>query len=132
MTTAKRKSILYAGAGILLVALVCLALYFKSVCDYKQAVRNMTLQEINLAEIADGTYIGECDVDFIYAKVEVTMLNGRMTNIAILEHKNGRGQPAEPVIGKIVEAQKIDVDTVAGATNSSIVLKKAVENALTQ
>ena len=31
---------------------------------------------------------------------------------------------------KIIEEQKIDVDAVSGATNSSTVIKKAVENAL--
>ena len=33
-------------------------------------------------------------------------------------------------IDKIVSEQRIDVDAVSGATNSSTVLKKAVENAL--
>ena len=30
---------------------------------------------------------------------------------------------------RIMEEQKIDVDAVSGATNSSVVIKKAVENA---
>ncbi len=54
-----------------------------------------------------------------------------MINIDILEHKNGRGKPAEIVVDRMVEEQKIDVDAVSGATNSSIVIKKSVENALT-
>ena len=54
-----------------------------------------------------------------------------MANIDILEHKNGRGSPAEVVTDRIIEKQKIDVDAISGATNSSIVIKKAVENALT-
>lgn len=33
--------------------------------------------------------------------------------------------------GQFIEEQKIDVDVVSGATNSSTVVKKAVENALT-
>ena len=37
---------------------------------------------------------------------------------------------AETVINEIVDEQRIDVDAVSGATNSSIVIKKAVENAL--
>ena len=40
------------------------------------------------------------------------------------------GQPAEAVVEKIISEQRIDVDAVTGATNSSTVLKKAVENAL--
>jgi len=44
--------------------------------------------------------------------------------------KNGRGKPAEAVLDNIIKEQKIKVDAVSGATNSSIVLEKAVENAL--
>ena len=39
-----------------------------------------------------GVYIGEYDVNFIYAKVEVTVQNGEITNINILEHRNERGK----------------------------------------
>ena len=47
-----------------------------------------------------------------------------------MEHRHERGKAAEKVIEKIIEEQKIDVDAVSGATNSSTVIKKAVENAL--
>jgi len=62
--------------------------------------------------------------------VEVTVYGGRITEIKILEHKTERGQAAEAVIDQIISKQKVDVDAVSGATNSSMVLKKAVENAL--
>ncbi len=58
------------------------------------------------------------------------MKNGEVSNINILEHRHERGETAEAIINKIVEQQKIDIDTISGATNSSIVIKKAVENAL--
>lgn len=70
-------------------------------------------------------------MDFIYAKVEVTVQAGVITNIDILEHLNERGSRAEVVVDRIIEEQKIEVDAVSGATNSSTVIKKAVENALT-
>lgn len=117
---------------ILLIAGIRLTLYLKSVSDYKQAVKSITLGKTDITEIPDGTYTGECNVDFIYAKVKVVIHNGEIKNITILEHKNERGKAAEAVIDNIVNEQKIDVDAVSGATNSSTVLKKAVENALTQ
>lgn len=46
-------------------------------------------------------------------------------NIDILEHKNERGKPGEAVINEIVDEQKLDVDTISGATNSSKVIKKS-------
>lgn len=98
--------------------------------DYKQAVKETVLDDIDISEIPDGVYEGEYDVNFIYAKVEVTVQEGVIANITILQHKNGRGKSAEIITDRIVEEQKTDVDAISGATNSSVVIKKAVENAL--
>lgn len=130
MKLSKKRIISCIVVIFLLVGLLCLVLYLKSVSDYKQAVNDIVFEKIDITKIPDGTYIGECNVNFIYAKVEVTVQNGEIKNIDILEHKNERGEAAETVIDKIADEQKIDVDTISGATNSSTVLKKAVENAL--
>lgn len=86
--------------------------------------------EINISDISDGVSIGEYDVKFIYAKVEITIQNGEITTINLLEHRHERGKPAESIIHKMIDEQKVDVDAISGATNSSIVIKKAVEIAL--
>ncbi|MDE7179261.1 MAG: FMN-binding protein [Lachnospiraceae bacterium] len=126
-----RKRIISTVAVLLcLIGLIYMAVYMKSIADYKKAVRETTFTNIGISDVPDGVYVGEYDVSVIYAKVEVTVKNGEITNINILEHRNERGKPAEAVINKIVEEQKIDVDAVSGATNSSTVIKKAVENAL--
>lgn len=126
-------SIKKAAAAIIafavLAAVIVLAAYLKQVADYKRAVSEIFIEEVHLSDIPDGVYIGEYDVNFIYAKIEVTVDSGEITNIRILEHKNERGQAAEAVVERIVSEQRIDVDAVSGATNSSTVLKKAVENA---
>ena len=70
-------------------------------------------------------------MNYIYAKVEVTVKDKAITNIALIEHMNGKGKPAERIIDDIVKQQSVAVDTVSGATNSSKVIMKAVENALT-
>ena len=115
-------------------ALACCAVlgvaYFWSVQEYQRTVAEMTFREPELAAIPDGTYMGTCDVRFIRAGVAVTVRSGRIERIDLLEHKNGRGQPAEAVLDEIVAEQRVDVDAVTGTANSSSVLKKAVENAL--
>ena len=50
--------------------------------------------------------------------------------IKLLEHNNDRGASAESILDHMVEKQRTDVDAVTGATNSSKVIRKAVENAL--
>ena len=110
-----KKATVTIIALAILVGGIFLAIYLKQVADYKHAVSEISIEEISLSDIPNGVYIGECDVNFIHAKVE---------------HKNERGQAAEAVVEKIISEQRIDVDAVTGATNSSTVLKKAVENAL--
>ena len=130
MRMSKKKVVLLVIMLLLLIGLVWGIIYLKSVSDYKQAVKETTFEEINISDISDGVYIGEYDVNFIYAKVEVTVQNGEITNINILEHRHERGKTAEVIADSIVDEQKIDVDAISGATNSSTVIKKAVENAL--
>ena len=130
MRMSKKKVVLLVIMLLLLIGLVWGIIYLKSVTDYKQAVKETTFEEINISDISDGVYIGEYDVNFIYAKVEVTVQNGEITNINILEHRHERGKTAEVITDRIVDEQKIDVDAISGATNSSTVIKKAVENAL--
>ena len=130
MRMSKKKVALFAVMLLLLIDLVWGIIYLKSVADYKQAVKETTFEDINISDIPDGVYVGEYDVDFIYAKVEVTVQNGEITNINILEHRHERGKTAEVITDRIVDEQKTDVDAISGATNSSTVIKKAVENAL--
>ena len=130
MKISKKSTILFSIMFLLLAGFVLGILYLKSVADYRQAVRETTFEDINISDIPDGVYVGEYDVNFIYAKVEVTVQNGEITNINILEHRHERGKTAEVIADSIVDEQKIDVDAISGATNSSTVIKKAVENAL--
>ena len=130
MRRSKKKMVLFISMFLLLVGFVWGIRYLKSVADYKKAVTETTFEDIHISDIPDGVYVGEYDVDFIYAKVEVTVQNGEITNINILEHRHERGKTAEVITDRIVDEQKIDVDAISGATNSSTVIKKAVENAL--
>lgn len=128
----KKKFIISVIAVVILIGVGILLLYLKSVQNYRDKVVAINITDIDLSSIPEGTYIGEYDVDFIYAKVEVTIKDNTITDINLLEHKNGEGKPAERIIDDVINAQSLNVDTVSGATNSSKVIKKAIENALTQ
>ena len=133
MKTKKRIRIIIAVVCVvILIAAAYFINYMLRVNRYQEEVSNLTYSDINISNIADGSYTGECDVDFIYAKVEVNVKDGKITGIKLLEHKNERGSSAEAITDKIVKEQRIDVDVISGATNSSKVIKKAVENALEQ
>lgn len=126
-----KKRVIFAIILVfVLIALFFGASYLKSVPDYQKKVQEIVFHEVDPASIPDGSYIGECDTDFVYAKVQVTIKDGKIVSMDLLEHRQGRGKAAESIIDRIIAKQSIDVDTVSGATNSSKVIKKAVENAL--
>ena len=130
MKLSRKRILSFTAILLFLIVLIFTAVYLKRVADYKKAVMETTFNSLDISGVPDGVYIGEYDVDFIYARVEVTVQNGVITNIDILKHKNGRGSSAEIVVDRMIEEQKIDVDAVSGATNSSTVIKKAIESAL--
>lgn len=118
--------------GILLILLLFhTGIYFMDFIRYKNAVKGLIIENVEIGKLETGTYIGECDVGYIYAKVKVAVEDGQITGIEILEHKQERGKKAEKITDRIVEQQTLQVDAVSGATNSSLVIRKAVENAMT-
>jgi uncharacterized protein with FMN-binding domain len=86
----------------------------------------------DLGTIADGVYEGECNNGLVLARVEVEIRSHAIAGIRILEHRNGKGQPAEIITDDVVSRQSVEVDAVTGATMSSETILKAVENALSQ
>jgi uncharacterized protein with FMN-binding domain len=91
---------------------------------------NVEIKEINLTQIEDGKYIGRYEVFPVAVEVEVAILDHKISKIKIIEHENGQGGPAEVIIDKVIEKQSLEVDVIAGATYSSKVILKAIEDAL--
>lgn len=80
----------------------------------------------------DGKYIGEADGFGGKVKVQVTVLNGKVTNIKVLSHSDGKEYiiKASALVDKIIKKQSTNVDAVSGATYSSNGIINAVRNAL--
>lgn len=97
---------------------------------YKKQVKEITISNVNMSKIEDGTYSGNYEVMWVAAKVKVIVKNHRIEGIELVEHKNDRGASAEIIPSRVVEAQVLEVDVVSGATSSSKVILKAIENAL--
>lgn len=75
-----------------------ISIYLLKFFSYKKAVSGLTYSDTLIESIEDGTYIGECNVDFIYVKAEVTVLHGAITEIELLEHKQERGASEEKIV----------------------------------
>ena len=128
----RKKAFLIAISMFLIIGLFAGGLYLKSIGDYKAKVAALTFDEIDLTKVDDGVYEGQCDTGVVRARVQVTVRDHQMESIELLEHENGRGTPAEVILDQMVQNQTTAVDAVSGATCSSKVIRKAVENALAE
>ena len=128
----RKKAVLIVISALLVITLFAGGLYLKSIGDYKAKVNALTFDEIDLTKVEDGVYEGQCDTGVVRARVQVTVRDHRMESIELLEHENGRGTPAEAILDQMLQNQTTAVDAVSGATCSSKVIRKAVENALAE
>ena len=115
---------------MLLLIIVHILFYYLDYAQYRQRIASVSLRGIDISRIQDGTYIGAYDAGYIYAQVSVTVTDGTITDLRLLEHRHQRGTEAEQIMQDIITSQRTDTDAVSGATNSSLVIEKAVENAL--
>lgn len=97
---------------------------------YQQQIDDIKVENIDLKLIPDGRYVGKAEVLWIAAEVKVIVQDHKIVHIDLIKHKNERGASAEVIPQKVVDSQSLQVDTVSGATNSSKVILKAIENAL--
>lgn len=82
---------------------------------------------------ADGTYTGEAQGYGGTVAVELTVENGKITDLTITSAEKENTaylDAASAVIDSILEQQSTDVDTVSGATFSSNGILHAAEDAL--
>lgn len=125
-----------------IIAIICIAIviggYFgakgiKSYIDlktYQKQVKDITISNVDLNKVPDGTYTGKSDVLWVGAEVKVSVKDHKITAIDLVSHRNERGAKAEELPDKVIEAQSLDVDIASGATASSKNILKAIENAL--
>jgi len=122
----RRKIVVTTGlvtGGLLVVS---------SIMQYTQLehYRNMPITEINLNQINDGYYSGRADYGFEYL-VGVEIRNNSIKTIDILKNRDSfYARQAEGIKYKVLLEQKINMDGLTGATTTSKILLKAMENAL--
>ncbi|GAA0180181.1 FMN-binding protein [Clostridium sediminicola] len=99
---------------------------------YKKAINTISIQNVDLSNIKDGTYTGAFSAVTASAEVSVTVEDNKITKIDILKHEYDwkKAKKAENVIKQVVKKDTLEVDTISGATASSKIILKAISNAL--
>ncbi|MHC1723923.1 MAG: FMN-binding protein [Aminipila sp.] len=129
----KKRTLFIILPCVLIVLAIIVILFVNIVSELKngeQTLSKMTFTDINLSLIKNGTYTGEFKAGLVFVKVKTTIEDKKITDIKLIEHKNGKGSAAESIINDIISKQTTDVDMISGATISSKVIRKAIENSL--
>ena len=111
-------------AGILIAGVLVLF------CKEYSEVKKLDKTSVSISEIRDGVYEGACETTLVKVRVKVTVKDGMIEDVEMLEHQCGKGTPAKSITEDIINRNDIEVDAVSGATVSSEVIKNAVRNAL--
>lgn len=128
----KKKHLYILGSFLIVIALIIIVMvvfFIKSQSNLEN-LTSIEIQDIDLSKIEDGNYEGSYESFPVSVEVNVGVKNHEIIDIKILKHVNGQGGPAEKITEHIIEAQSLKVDAIAGATYSSMVIIKAVEDAL--
>jgi uncharacterized protein with FMN-binding domain len=123
-----------------LIVLVCIVLVvIAGGVTFKIKINQMikyfveyNLKNVDLQTVADGTYRGTFGKFVVSVDLEANVLQHRITDIKIVNQKCGKGYDGKKVIDRVLQAQSLKVDAIAGATASSRCILIALERALTK
>ena len=115
---------------VLILVVSCTAMMNKEMEKAKNEL--MLVEDPDLSKVEDGIYRGKVETMLVKAEVEVSVKNHKIISISIIKHDNGKGKPAEAIVDAIVKDNSTDVELIAGATMSSLVIRAAVIDAVTK
>lgn len=128
----KKKIIVLTIIGVIVIALaISISDVISNIENNLSELEATEIHNVDLSAIQDGVYYGRYGEFPVSAEVAVTVESNMIIDIEIIRHENGKGAPAEILTEEVVKEQSLELDAVSGATYSSIVILKAIENALT-
>lgn len=125
----RRKTVLVVLAVIAVLVIIAVGAMQRLESNMEE-LRELTFEKIDLSSMEDGNYTGSFSSFPVAAEVQVTIEEQAITKVELLEHSHGMGEDAEVLPAIVEEARNLDVDVISGATYSSIVILKAIEDAL--
>ena len=114
---------------------LCLILVFVSYSINRKRnqikeLKNLSLQNIEISNIADGTYTGYANTSFLKVKLELIVQNGTLQDIKILMNEGSVGQNVASITETMVKENKIIVSPIPDEEIASVVFMAAASNAL--
>ena len=114
---------------------LCLILVFVSYSINRKRnqikeLKNLSLQNIEISNIPDGTYTGYANTSFLKVKLELVVQNGTLQDVKILMNEGSVGQNVAPITQAMIKENKIIVSPIPDEEIASVVFMAAASNAL--
>lgn len=124
-----RKRI-FLGLGLVFLVMIVVT----GVTRYQEIadLRQLQISAIDLSTVDDGVYTAAFGKVALSAKLQVTVAAGQIADIQVLEPGNGLGKAGKQIISSVLSAQSLQVDIVTGASATSKLVLRTVEEALRQ
>ena len=123
----KLKVLLYVFIAIVVLLGGMLIFVSKGLKEAK----SLEISNIDLTQLTDGEYTGSYENGRFSSDVEVTIKDHEIVEInRISERSDPQASVYEEIIDAVISEQKVDIDTVSGATATTNALLKAIEDAL--
>lgn len=125
----KKKVLIAVGVVVLVLILVVAGamIWITRGLNYK----NLTIGKVDLSKVPDGTYKGSFSGGRFSNTVQVTVKNHKITNIKVVKDVQfNKASTTKTIFDEVIKAQSTQVDAVTGATATSKVYLKAIQNAL--
>lgn len=126
----KKKVILVAVIMTILLASFAIVIIVSNSKANLEQLAGMEIENIDFKDIPNGVYSGSYKVFPVKVEVMVTVNNHKISDIELVKHNHGQGADAEVIIDRVLETQTLGLDVITGATYSSKIILKAIENAL--
>lgn len=109
----------------LVIGIGLVAVVFKGM-----GIRDDVIREPDLANLEDGTYVGALTGSRFANRLQVSVADGRITEITVLKGLDSQAEVQTKVIETVLAGQTLQIDAVGGASITTKAYLKSMEDAL--
>ncbi len=115
---------------VLCVVLTFILYYQRRTKNYYKEAAKLPFYNVQPAEVADGTYRGKTYTSFLHVQLDVTVQDGTITTIQIIENEGLGGKKITPLLDEIIAQNNSVVPALKGDELASLVFIACVDDAL--
>lgn len=97
--------------------------------NLKQAAK-LPFYNVQPSQVPDGTFHGKVYTKFMHVQLDVSVQEGRLTKIEIVENQGAYGKKIQPLLDEMIAQNNTVVPAIKGDEIGSIVFIACVDDAL--